>query len=94
MVKQIVEREKHTCFSGARGSKRSLRGLYYSSPFIRDLQNCPELLRIFGEMIGEPVLPHANYSSSPQVTGEWGVGTSGGAILLDLAHFSLLLAFF
>jgi len=82
VVKQIVEREKHTCFSGARGSKRSLRGLYYSSPFIRDLQNCPELLRIFGEMIGEPVLPHANYSSSPQIN----LSTPGSKSPVDHWH--------
>lgn len=45
----------------------ALRGLYYSSPFIRDLQNCPELLNMFQEFVGEPLLPHFCFSSSPQV---------------------------
>ena len=53
--------------SSSRGSKRALRGLYYSSPFIRDLQNCPQLLKMFEECVGEPLLPHFCFSNSPQV---------------------------
>ena len=53
--------------ASVRGSKRALRGLYYSSPFIRDLQNCPELLEMFQEFVGEPLLPHFCFSNSPQV---------------------------
>merc|ERR1712142_755331 len=53
--------------ASARGSKQALRGLYYSSPFLRDLQNCPQLLSMFEEFVGEPLLPHFCFSNSPQV---------------------------
>ena len=53
--------------ASARGSKRALRGLYYSSPFIRDLQNCPQLLEMFQVCVGEKLLPHFCFSNSPQV---------------------------
>jgi len=67
VVKDIVQREKHRAVASARGSKRALRGLYYSSPFIRDLQNCPQLLELFKECVGEELLPHFCFSNSPQV---------------------------
>ena len=53
--------------ASVRGSKQSLRGLYYSSPFLRDLQNCPHLLSMFENLVGEPLLPHFCFSNSPQV---------------------------
>jgi len=67
VVRSIVKREEHRAVASARGSKRALRGLYYSSPFIRDLQNCSELLELFKEYVGEQLLPHFCFSNSPQV---------------------------
>jgi len=67
VVRDIVQREEHRAVASARGSKRALRGLYYSSPFIRDLQNCPQLLEMFKEFVGEQLLPHFCFSNSPQV---------------------------
>jgi hypothetical protein len=52
----------------ARGCKIALRGLYYLSPFIRDFQNCAELREIFSNIVGEELIPHANFSSCPQVS--------------------------
>merc|ERR1712012_1071531 len=43
------------------------RGCYYASPFIRDLQNCPELLEMFERIVGQPLLPYFCFSNSPQV---------------------------
>jgi len=67
VVRSIVSREKHRAVASARGSKQALRGLYYSSPFLRDLQNCPQLLSMFEDFVGEPLLPHFCFSNSPQV---------------------------
>jgi len=67
VVRSIVKREEHRAVDSARGSKRALRGLYYCSPFLRDLQNCSELLDMFKEYVGEELLPHFCFSSSPQV---------------------------
>jgi len=67
VVRSIVAREQHRAVSSARGSKRALRGCYYASPFIRDLQNCPELLAMFERIVGQPLLPHFCFSNSPQV---------------------------
>ncbi len=50
-----------------RGSKTALRGGYYLSPWLRDLQNCKELLDFFDEMVGEPLVPHCTFSNVPQV---------------------------
>jgi len=67
VVRRIVAREEHRAVTSARGSKRALRGCYYASPFIRDLQNCPELLEMFERIVGQPLLPHFCFSNSPQV---------------------------
>jgi hypothetical protein len=50
-----------------RGRKKIMRGLYYFSPFIRDFQNCQELREVFGNIVGEELIPHGNISSDPQV---------------------------
>jgi len=67
VVRRIVEREEYRAEASSRGTKRALRGLYYSSPFIRDLQNCPQVLDVFQQCVGEPLLPHFCFSNSPQV---------------------------
>lgn len=50
-----------------RGKKTCLRGLYYSSPFIRDFQCCEELKDLFQCLVGEELVPHPNFCSVPQV---------------------------
>ncbi len=50
-----------------RGTKTGLRGGYYLSPWLRDLQNCKELLDFFEEFVGEPLIPHCTFSNVPQV---------------------------
>jgi len=66
-VRQIISREEATAVQSARGSKRALRGLFYSSPFIRALQTSPRLLGLLATLAGEPLVPHACLSNSPQV---------------------------
>jgi hypothetical protein len=55
-LRSIVEREKYHAYVNHRSME--LRGLYYRSPFVRTLVNCPELLDFLARLIGEPVLPH------------------------------------
>ncbi len=50
-----------------RGTRNALRGGYYLSPWLRDLQNCKELLDFFAEFVGEPLIPHCTYSNVPHV---------------------------
>jgi len=82
VVRSIVSREKHRAVASVRGSKQSLRGLYYSSPFLRDLQNCPQLLCMFENLVGEPLLPHFCFSNSPQVN----FSTPGSLTSVDHWH--------
>ena len=82
MLKIVLKHEpeaigpKHT-----RGNKTSLRGLYYTSPFIRDFQNCRELKEVFQELVGEQLVPHPNFCSVPQVRGieDFSFGKNTGA---------------
>ena len=67
VVREIVAREENRAVASARGSKRALRGLYYSSPFIRTMQSCPEILDHFAKIVGQPLVPHSCFSNSPQV---------------------------
>ena len=66
---EIIKREeKRGVFDvRARGNKIALRGLYYWSPWIRDLQACPKLREIFRQIAGEELVPHPSFSNSPQV---------------------------
>jgi len=82
VVRGIVAREEHRAVTSARGSKRALRGCYYSSPFLRDLQNCPELLDMFEQCVGQPLLPHFCFSNSPQVN----LSSPGSAAPVDHWH--------
>ena len=52
----------------SRGNKRIIRGLYYSSKWVRDLQNSPKLRKHFEAICGEELVPHPSFSNSPQVT--------------------------
>lgn len=63
--------------SAARGNKKTIRGLYYSSKFIRDLQNCSQLREFLRKICGEDLVPHPSYSNSPQVNVSFEGGTKG-----------------
>ena len=69
MIMEIIKREeKRGVFDvRARGNKIALRGLYYWSPWIRDLQASPKLREIFRQIAGEELVPHPSFSNSPQV---------------------------
>ena len=69
MVKEIALRNEKSAVGpkNMRGAKNGLRGVYYLSPFIRDLQNCQELLDLYEDLIGERVIPHCCFSNVPQV---------------------------
>jgi len=75
----IFKRESHRAGdpSSARGNKKTIRGLYYASKFIRDLQNCQELTDFFHKICGEELVPHPSYSNSPQVNVSFVGGTKG-----------------
>ena len=66
---EIIKREeKRGVFDvRARGNKIALRGLYYWSPWIRDLQACSKLREMFCQIAGEELVPHPSFSNSPQV---------------------------
>ena len=51
----------------SRGNKRIIRGLYYSSKWVRDLQNSQKLRKFFETIAGEELVPHPSFSNSPQV---------------------------
>ena len=75
----IIQRESHRAGDpkASRGNKKIIRGLYYSSKFIRDLQNCQELRDHFRRICGEELVPHPSYSNSPQVNISFVGGTKG-----------------
>ena len=66
---EIIKREEKRGILDvrARGNKIALRGLYYWSPWIRDLQACPKLREMFCQIAGEELVPHPSFSNSPQV---------------------------
>lgn len=68
-MKKIIKREEKQGVppSSARGNKIALRGLYYLSPWVRDLQACPELREHFRQIAGEDLVPHPSLCNSPQV---------------------------
>jgi len=61
----------------SRGNKRIIRGLYYSSKWVRDLQNSPKLRKFFEQIAGEELVPHPSFSNSPQVNISYAGGTKG-----------------
>ncbi len=68
MLSDIIKREEKQGTYSSRGSKIALRGLYYMSPWVRDLQACIELRDHFRKIVGEELIPHPSYSNSPQVS--------------------------
>ena len=69
VLNDIINREEHEACppESHRGNKMSLRGLYYFSPFVRDLQQCQELRNLFCKIAGEELIPHPSLSNSPHV---------------------------
>lgn len=65
VVHDIVLREKHRAHINHRNTE--LRGLYYLSPFIRDLVTSSVLLEHLEKFIEEPVVPHSLCMDAPSV---------------------------
>ena len=70
VLKKIIKREESLGVppSSSRGNKIALRGLYYMSPFVRDVQSCKELREHFKAIAGEELVPHPSFMNSPQVS--------------------------
>jgi len=67
VMRQILEREKPKKMVPARGSRVTVRGLYYRSPWIRDLQSNEKLLDLVSKIAGERLVPSHFNNSTPQV---------------------------
>jgi len=82
---KIIKREEKEGVppSSARGNKIALRGLYYMSPFVRDLQTCPVLCEHFRQIAGEELVPHPSLSNSPQVN----LSIEGAKGPVDIWHY-------
>lgn len=65
VLHNIILREKHRAHKNHRNEE--LRGLYYLSPFVRDVMTCPVLLAHLEKFTGEPVVPHFLSMNSPAV---------------------------
>ena len=68
VLKEIIKREEKQGVYSSRGHKIALRGLYYLSPWVRDLQACTELRAHFCNIAGEELVPHPSFCNSPQVS--------------------------
>jgi len=66
VIRRIVERETPSV-EPSRGSRIGIRGLYYSSPWIRDLHSCPQVLDHVSSIIGEKVVITHNLASAPHI---------------------------
>ena len=66
VMRKIVLREKPEC-GPSRGCRIALRGLYYTSPWVRDLHNCPQVLKMISDIAGEPLVPTHHINAAPQV---------------------------
>ena len=65
VLEKIIKREEQHGEISARGHKIALRGLYYMSPWVRDLQACQELKQHFKVIAGEELVPHPSFCNSP-----------------------------
>jgi hypothetical protein len=66
VIRKIVERETPNV-EPSRGSRIGIRGLYYSSPWVRDLHSCPQVLDHVSNIVGERVVITHNLPSAPHV---------------------------
>jgi len=77
VMREIVLRNRPSG-GPSRGSRVALRGLYYTSPWVRDLHNCPVLLAAVSSAAGEQLVPTHHINAAPQVN--FSVpGTTGAA---------------
>lgn len=85
VLKKIIKREEKQGVppSSSRGNKIALRGLYYMSPWVRDLQACPELREHFRQIAGEELVPHPSLCNSPQVN----LSIEGAKGPVDVWHY-------
>lgn len=85
VLRKIIAREEKQGVppSSARGNKIALRGLYYLSPFVRDMQACPELREHFRMIAGEELVPHPSLCNSPQVN----LSLTGARGPVDVWHY-------
>jgi len=84
-LRKIIKREEKQGVppSSARGNKIALRGLYYMSPFVRDLQSCPKLREHFRQIAGEELVPHPSFANSPQIN----LSIEGAVGPVDIWHY-------
>jgi len=66
VIRKIVERETPTV-EPSRGSRIGIRGLYFSSPWVRDLHSCPQVLDHVSNIVGEKVVITHNLPSAPHI---------------------------
>ena len=66
MIRKIVERETPSV-EPSRGSRIGIRGLFYSSPWIRDLHSCPQVLDHVSAIAGERLVYTHNLPSAPHI---------------------------
>jgi len=85
VIHSIVMREKHKANRNHRNVE--LRGLYYTSPFVRQMMTNPTLLGFLEEFAGEPIWPHFILQDSPSVN--FGKATRDTVIqgVVDPWHF-------
>jgi len=85
VLRKIIAREENQGVppSSARGNKIALRGLYYLSPFVRDMQACPKLREHFRMIAGEELVPHPSLCNSPQVN----LSLTGAVGPVDVWHY-------
>ena len=68
VLKEIIRREENQGVYSSRGHKIALRGLYYLSPWVRDLQACTELRNHFCNIAGEELVPHPSFCNHPTIS--------------------------
>ena len=66
VIRKIVTRETPSV-EPSRGSRIGIRGLYYSSPWVRDLHSCPQVLDHVSNIVGERVVITHNLPSAPHI---------------------------
>ena len=66
MLRMIVDRDMPDVVP-SRGRRIALRGLYYSSPWVRDFHSCPLLLDHVSAVAGEKLVVTHDLPSAPQV---------------------------
>jgi len=66
VLRKIVKRETPSV-APSRGSRIAIRGLHYSSPWVRDFHRCPLVLEHVSSIVGEKLVVTHDLPSAPQV---------------------------